>query len=579
MIAPVSPIRIGGQLAAMIMILALPLLASGCAIGRTARPLVEQPLLVDNMIDEHLQRTPVIDVHAHTFNATMLPIEGIALGKRDMFWFLSLLNDRTARCVATYVSSLAHWNEILINPVEADRRALGWTSERTGVSLPSLRSNMVMRAIRRAYFERCDEHELAERVCPNPEAARDQLAGFARSNFQLDVETGFEEFMATLLTPRAEVPASYLAGFKNHPELQERHRRGLLVSHMLDLGPVHNQRPTDNGMIDYESQQVPATSAQQDSMNGWMIYFVGYSPFRDHWPHEDPGDALAIVQDAIERHGAYGVKFYPPSGYRAINNEIPGPPNALFTKFPNRQWEARYTRFGHPTDKGRLVRLKARELDCRIAALLEYCEDNDIPVFAHCNTGEFEARNGYGIQNSDPEFWKAYLESRSTPGNPCKLRLCLGHAGGSAFWFGNRGHDASDQHRWGEVVYELCTTYPNVYCEIGVHGQVRREEYREHFIETLLELFERSSSDPNRLSFRTKVMYGSDWFMPSGLTLVNYFDAYEYAFLDPCLRDSYRDFFLNNALRFLNAQARQHDPRLPQTVRSRLRDLVTVSDL
>jgi hypothetical protein len=38
-----------------------------------------------------VENAPVVDIHTHTFNARFLPIQNIALGKRDMHFSLCRL--------------------------------------------------------------------------------------------------------------------------------------------------------------------------------------------------------------------------------------------------------------------------------------------------------------------------------------------------------------------------------------------------------------------------------------------------------------------------------------------------------
>ena len=89
------------------------------------------------------------------------------------------------------------------------------------------------------------------------------------------------------------------------------------------------------------------------------------------------------------------------------------------------------------------------------------------------------------------------------------LRLCLGHAGGEDFWLG-KGKFTD----WGQRVYELCTLYPNVYCEFGIHGEIVDEKARATFVDTVVRLIEAPPRAPNQIDFAKKIMYGSDWFMP-----------------------------------------------------------------
>jgi len=91
---------------------------------------------------------------------------------------------------------------------------------------------------------------------------------------------------------------------------------------------------------------------------------------------------------------------------------------------------------------------------------------SDVPIFAHCSYGEFQAAKGYGERNPNPKFWLELLEKHDELRT---LRLCLGHAGGSDYWFTNT---LSCHPDWGEAVVKLCTTYPNVYCEVGILEEV-----------------------------------------------------------------------------------------------------------
>ena len=172
-----------------------------------------------------------------------------------------------------------------------------------------------------------------------------------------------------------------------------------------------------------------------------------------------------------------------------------------------------------------------------------------------------------------PGYWRDYLEARSKEiGEPSRLRLCLGHAGGPDFWFGGRR-----DRKWGEIVVELCRKYPNVYCEIGAHEQIADPKKREYFIALLNKRFEvpTSTEFPYRLS--DKMMYGSDWFMPGKVfPQVDYLFGYQIALLDPRIVPYYRKFFFENALNYLDVADRigRADNRLSTTVKERLQALI-----
>jgi predicted TIM-barrel fold metal-dependent hydrolase len=185
--------------------------------------------------------------------------------------------------------------------------------------------------------------------------------------------------------------------------------------------------------------------------------------------------------------------------------------------------------------------------------LLEWCITKDIPVLVHSGYGEFEARRGYGEYHSDPEFWQRFLESHSTPAEPCKLRLCLGHAGGEDYWFGRKEH--AD---WGRRVYELCARYPNVYCEVTTSDTMIEATTQAFFVDRIATLFAESAgtqrNSPHgeiRYPFAKKMMYGTDWPLPDQGEPNAVLIATEKALLHPSLRDHYADYFSLNARRYL----------------------------
>jgi predicted TIM-barrel fold metal-dependent hydrolase len=204
---------------------------------------------------------------------------------------------------------------------------------------------------------------------------------------------------------------------------------GLVASHMMDLAPTYDQKEDRDTLFDFRTQQIPAMQSQQSAANGRMLYFVAYNPFRDHWkrdPAAGPGQALAIVKKAYESQGAFGVKIYPPSGYKPTANKIPGRPFSIAPQ-PHRQWRARYAPKG--------IKITGEQLDARLDALYQWCSDNQVPIFTHCGQDEVQARKGYG-KLANPSGWKPVLEKFP------KLRLCLGHAGGGGEWYQQLGTDS-----------------------------------------------------------------------------------------------------------------------------------------
>ena len=106
--------------------------------------------------------------------------------------------------------------------------------------------------------------------------------------------------------------------------------------------------------------------------------------------------------------------------------------------------------------------------------------------------------------------------------------------------------------------------YKNVYLEVGIHDEVAIDSKRSHFQAVLETLEEVRKEHPEEFpySISSKLIYGSDWFMPIGAKHEDYLAAYVETFgeLDALRvggKTNWSDsFFRGNALDFLNAKHR-----------------------
>ena len=119
------------------------------------------------------------------------------------------------------------------------------------------------------------------------------------------------------------------------------------VHHMMDMEHAYQDRP------DYPYlRQLRRMRALARCFPGRVLGFAAFEPFR-------PG-AFRIVREAME-NGFCGVKFYPPSGYRPVDNEVTG-----------------------------ITGDDPREIDRRNHELFAYCVNHDVPILAHCTAGGME---------------------------------------------------------------------------------------------------------------------------------------------------------------------------------------------
>ena len=514
-----------------------------------------------------VKQVPVVDIHTHTFNARFLPIQNIALGKRDMHPLLSFAGDPMVIAITDLITRATQEDidppgaaaELrLMEDVAAKANRLsadleGEKEPANPVNAQELQNDPRVTGLQKI-AERMPSHTLSNAELAGLQTFvwmfADHRQPFADKEKQkLEVA----HFLRCLTAAEGRMVQLF--------QQDQQEQVALMVSHMMDMAPTYNQREDRNKLLRFAEQQVPRVRRQQENAGGKMLYFVAYNPFRDHFSDGVPGGALALVRKAYEEQGAFGVKIYPPSGYTPGNNQIPRRPRVI-ARQPGEQWDARYKPHG--------VLLTGAELDARLLEFFRWCVREDVPVFAHSGAGEVQARNGYG-KMADPAGWRRLLEEHPELRT---LRLCLGHAGGGDYWF------EESERGWGREVFKLCADYPNVYCEFGIHDQIVDPVKRARFSAKLARLIAESRAT-HPYDFSTKILYGSDWFMPmvAGSDRVNYLNAFKAAILQVqpnafSTASLYKNFFYRNALAFLNTRQRLARGGLPPELRKRLQALL-----
>jgi len=490
-------------------------------------------------------------VHTHSFSSRHIPIKGIILGKRDAHWLGSAVPDSFSCELADFIHDRSE--KIDSKPIIANHCHYNQCGLIPAKLLKPINRGLI-NIIEYGVF-------IGSGQALNPRPARDSkvksiytIGGDLFDEHHKTARKFQAEFSSQLLEKEERKQGSYI----DHYKINHKNRIPLYVTHLMDLAPVYDQEEDGVRLLHFHKQQIPSANNMQKKTNAKNIYFVAFNPFRDHWEkgNGQPGDSLEIVKDAILNHGAYGVKVYPPSGYRPTDNVsidrkkdkiLRRPVNPLAGS-AKRQWDARYKN------------VSGAEIDRRLDRLYAWCQKYDIPIFTHCGLGEFEARKHYGKALASPEHWEKVLKKYKN------LRICFGHSGGEDYWFGMG--DSSDYDYWGQTVARLCREYKNVYCEFGAHADITIPRRRELFIERL----SKNIGERGKYKFKNKILFGTDFFMPSSLQ-DKFLEDYLLAFRDIRLKDYQRGFFYSNAIRFLNVNKRMYDKKIPTEVRKRLQAL------
>jgi hypothetical protein len=311
-----------------------------------------------------------------------------------------------------------------------------------------------------------------------------------------------------------------------YEHLQKGYANGLKVrfNHlMMDMEPAYKETPRKTLQVQIE-QMTSIMRESREKLTGFVAF------------HPDREDGLKVAKDALEHGGFAGVKVYPGLGY------VPDANKGV--------WKD----------------------------LLGFVCENSIPVLAHCTPAGWELHYEQTGRNSDPIAWETILGIEGYR----RLRLCLGHGGGSgahdrkdkSHYFGWAddwsNHDVPVGHtykgNYAEMIVKLCREYENVYCDLSYHELlvvdrpgVDSAKAREQMIANLVREIGKDQSDGSKYKLREKLMYGTDFHMPTLISRTQeYLDAWVALIenvatkLDTDADQLKRLFFFENAERFLN---------------------------
>jgi predicted TIM-barrel fold metal-dependent hydrolase len=366
-------------------------------------------------------RGPVIDAHAHFFNASDVPVRGFleeCLGHRApaaarlLIKALAHLADRLAERAPTAAQELEELNAIAgANLAAAQTR---FEAERRATAA------RVADAVRGSEFER--RYRQLKRRSPGPAAQRsgslspDEILGIvdtvedptavqlsaAELDFDGEIADGMLGFLNYMLSYRWVNLQSYMKAFTVGPNAFGIDAVvGALIDfdYWLDCPP----RSAHDDQLSVHQRLYELHVRRDDS--GTVPYFypvVAYNPWTDI---NQKGAGLARVVHACTKGNFVGVKIYPPSGFRPAGNATI--PAETCKSRPN-----------------------LKELDSTLAAFFSTCADLQIPVIAHAarSNGRDDAHDEFG----GPDGWSMLLSHfASASRTPI---VSFGHFGGASAW-------------------------------------------------------------------------------------------------------------------------------------------------
>lgn len=245
-----------------------------------------------------------------------------------------------------------------------------------------------------------------------------------------------------------------------------------------------------------------------------VVNFLQFCPLRAALSSSHRRRSFDLLEHAIEDRGFAGIKLYPALGYQPIGND----PEALYGGKPEQ-------------------RVSGARIDAELAALYTWCEDNRVPIKAHCtnsnDAGQCTAAFG------SPVYWRRVLAR--WPG----LSVNLAHFGGFHESREMKACDGGDID-WEELIAESMAGSPGLFADLGYWtdcylGTTSDQRYVKDGVRRLL------AAHP---ALGERLMFGTDWSMlgrePSH---PNYIGPVQQAIRQTGL--SRRQVMYSNALRYL----------------------------
>jgi predicted TIM-barrel fold metal-dependent hydrolase len=398
------------------------LTAGGCCLlRRPLKPICSEPSTPG--------KTLTVDVHAHMFNGTDLPIksylERVAANNiptygdlvRSFGGILSAVNwvvapnARTEREALKIISNdgqdcqhIAATQSVQL----ARQKAYGDARKELQVAVQRRRSLRKTSPELSLSFPLEDEGAAVIDALPPTYEAFHALGGNSQPSgpFKAFAKTANSaiDFVLEMFQYRYTSYARYLNDF----EQASGRRVDLTVSALVDYDWWLNAgHPTETSLTD----QVDLMSQLGVQTSGRLHYWVPFCPYREaqyRLRPETTFSSLKLAQQAVREQGAIGVKIYPPMGFAPLGNE----------KLPSTLWQsaawlgglAKTSQFG-------------AQLDISLRELYSWCVAEDVPILAHANTSSGPSSDFSNL--AGPDHWQPAIDEFK------QLRVIFGHFGGA----------------------------------------------------------------------------------------------------------------------------------------------------
>ena len=492
---------------------------------------------------------PVIDMHAHFFNATDLLVVDYIMGPAlndfigDKFKAVRELLERIAKAIVellkVFHSNISARNEL--NWLESDKACRPSaeydnisaefhtyiTAEDSNRSLRLSAANSDLNSLRfEEVLNRAAEeldtvtqknNQLMSPVRPHIEFRPDTLKMAvyldrpSQNMQEFKAEAGCPgdsnavfrmlAFVAKALAKRSTNVQAYYDTYSQNPI------DGYGVRHVMNISCDFDFfLGCETGMRSSLAEQIAVNEKIYEHTNGYVIPVLGVNP----WKMSNDNTYVALVENTLAKGIYKGVKLYPSIGYSAAG------------EFPNK--------LHNRTCNGRGI--SEAGMKKGMETLISIVAEHKAYITSH-TTYSKGAEPGYE-EFSSSKYWIEHLRRRPD------LRVNFGHMGDP----GSKGDS-----KWREGFMFLMRDYENVYGDFGYHDYDNYDVLKHDLT---------SFQDNYGVNILKKITYGSDWYMiskdkGSNAYLCSASRNFEKAVSEGVIKDEHlKNMFYNNAALFLN---------------------------
>jgi predicted TIM-barrel fold metal-dependent hydrolase len=234
--------------------------------------------------------------------------------------------------------------------------------------------------------------------------------------------------------------------------------------------------------------------------------------------------SLELVKDAIDEKGFIGVKLYNALGYKPLGNA---------TVEKERGRIKLHKRRGYHKD------ITGQEYDSVLQELYDYCQEEGIPITAHCVMDGIESYPKASYDFGQAAFWREVLHDYG------ELFVNLAHFG----WHESQGYAGKDG--WSRDICRMMVDFDHLYSDVSHHGVLSHRGQR-RFREDYAEMQKDWSANWSQI--KQKILFGIDWHV---IKRVRGFQGFQKRYVEILRHNGLytereiEDFLGGNAVRFL----------------------------